>query len=134
MSRQQSSPAGQAPFAPSRGKSAPSAGRPSSSSSGLRTSNGSNHPFSSHHQHGDSDNNYNNNNNEGSPGSRTSGNSALEERQQRKRAEIDLQLLANRIALLRAEEQRALTKVSPNPELLTLFAIASSNPILYPHP
>lgn len=30
----------------------------------------------------------------------------------RKRAESDLQLLANRIALLRLEEQRALTKVT----------------------
>ena len=36
----------------------------------------------------------------------------LEEKVNRKRAEVDLQLLANRIALLRAEEQRALQKVS----------------------
>jgi len=36
----------------------------------------------------------------------------LEEKTNRKRAEVDLQLLANRIALLRAEEQRALTKVT----------------------
>lgn len=39
-------------------------------------------------------------------------NSMLEEKVNRKRAEVDLQLLANRIALLRAEEQRALQKVS----------------------
>ena len=49
----------------------------------------------------------------GSPGTDISlTNSMLEEKVNRKRAEVDLQLLANRIALLRAEEQRALTKVS----------------------
>ena len=36
----------------------------------------------------------------------------LETKENRKRAETDLQLLANRIALLRTEEQRALEKVS----------------------
>jgi hypothetical protein len=36
----------------------------------------------------------------------------LEAKEGRKRAENDLQLVANRIALLRAEEQRALEKVA----------------------
>lgn len=36
----------------------------------------------------------------------------LETKQERKRAETDLQLLANRIALLRLEEQKAANKVS----------------------
>ena len=35
----------------------------------------------------------------------------LESKLNRKRAESDLQLLANRIALLKVEEQKALTKV-----------------------
>ena len=43
-------------------------------------------------------------------------NSMLEEKLNRKRAEVDLQLLANRIALLRAEEQRALQKVTETKE------------------
>jgi hypothetical protein len=36
----------------------------------------------------------------------------LETKQERKRAETDLQLLANRIALLRLEEQKAANKVT----------------------
>lgn len=39
------------------------------------------------------------------------GQEMLESKQSRKRAESDLQLLANRIALLRVEEQKALQKV-----------------------
>ena len=36
----------------------------------------------------------------------------LDTKNNRKRAEADLQLLANRIALLRAEEQKAMSKIS----------------------
>lgn len=40
------------------------------------------------------------------------GNDALDAKMSRKRAESDLQLLANRIALLKLEEQKALVKVN----------------------
>lgn len=40
------------------------------------------------------------------------GNDVLDAKISRKRAESDLQLLANRIALLKLEEQKALSKVS----------------------
>jgi hypothetical protein len=40
------------------------------------------------------------------------GSDMLDAKHSRKRAESDLQLLANRIALLKLEEQKALTKVS----------------------
>lgn len=40
------------------------------------------------------------------------GNDVLDAKISRKRAESDLQLLANRIALLKLEEQKALTKVN----------------------
>jgi hypothetical protein len=36
----------------------------------------------------------------------------LDVKNNRKRAEADLQLLANRIALLRAEEQKAISKIN----------------------
>ena len=44
--------------------------------------------------------------------SQTNANTMLDVKQHRKRAESDLQLLANRIALLRVEEQKALNKVN----------------------
>lgn len=46
-----------------------------------------------------------------SPKSENSGSQMLENKFSRKRAETDLQLLANRIALLKLEEQKALQKV-----------------------
>ncbi len=49
---------------------------------------------------------------EGSPKSAHSGTSEmLDTKHNRKRAESDLQLLANRIALLRVEEQKAVNKI-----------------------
>jgi len=41
----------------------------------------------------------------------TNASTMLDVKNNRKRAEADLQLLANRIALLRAEEQKAVTKM-----------------------
>ena len=52
----------------------------------------------------------------GSPGGKSevslTANELLEVKQDRKKAESDLQLLANRIALLKTEEQKALHKIT----------------------